>query len=258
MLVFVSECGHVYVKVTEFWNCLTVKLYFKSSVTLISTLSYRMHAHSVTVIMNRNSSVKSYICYHPRLGLGRGAMTQFLRTIRTRERLSAYFHFLYLLKYGPLLLQSYGIILAVFCGWFYECKPKNWALLVLEIVFLCNKTVPVWAYTWCDGAPAICDNEISDSGASLSPSSPPPSSPSSSWTVGLWGYVTGASNVNPKMVSVCPKPFWPSLRLPMWIRRWSPSVQSRFGRPCVFPLHSPKRNVICGRRSFDVLLRRFR
>jgi len=137
MLVLVSESRRVYVKVTEFLNCLTVKMYFKSSVTLINTLSYRLHAQSVTVIMARNSSVQSYICYHPRLGLGIGAMTQCLGTIRTRERLPVYFHFLYLLKYGPLLLQSFGIILAVFCGWFYECKPQNWALFWFSKLFLC-------------------------------------------------------------------------------------------------------------------------
>jgi len=78
--------------------------------------------------------------------------------------------------------------------------------MVLEIVSLCNKTVPILACTWCDNTSAIWDNEISDSG--------PSPSPSSSWTVGLWGYVTGASCVNPKMVTVCPKQFWPSLHLP--------------------------------------------
>jgi len=44
LFVLMSECRRVYVKVTEFRNCLTVKMYFKSSVTLISALSYRLRA----------------------------------------------------------------------------------------------------------------------------------------------------------------------------------------------------------------------
>jgi len=138
-------------------------------------------------------------------------MTQCLWTLRTHERRPAYFHFLYLLKYGPLLLQSHGIVLAVFCGWFCKCKPKNWALFWFSKSFLCvRKQFLYWPVhdvmtllLFATMKSLILEHHHDHHHLQRR----------------HHHYVTGASFVNPKMVSTCPKPYWPSL------------VSSHFTRP---------------------------
>ena len=199
--------------------------------------------------------------------------------------------------------------------------PKLGTLLVLEIVSLCNKTVAVWACTWCDDAPPIfficvywlqpvfhqlgiprgiyrgctIDNICQFAlGISQSLGRDVLECFRVLVSYGFFLKCVGNSSlkhfhrtsrrIHRKLLLFATMKYLilehhhhhrhlhrhhhhrreqsgcevTSLALPMWIRRLSLSVQSRFGRPCVFPLHSSKRNVTCGRRSFDVLLRRFR
>jgi hypothetical protein len=178
------------------------------------------------------------MCYHPRPGLGRGALLQCPQTIRTRERFPAYFHFLWLLKYGPPLRQSYCIIRALCFGWFYECKPQNWALFWFSKSFL--GVIKQFLYgpvhdvmtllLFAKMKYLILEHHHHHHH--------------------LHRHLHHHREQSGREVT--------SLVLPMWIRRWSPSVQSCFGCHCALPLHSLKRNVTCGRRSFDVLLSRFR